>query len=662
MLAKRIGVLMAAAALILIVGLFSPTSGFAQPPDFRVYTGNLFERPLQYAPDRVIVKFAPSVTEKEAGEIAKNFGARIRRKGLGRAFKLLSVPRGRVWEKIEALQRHPAVVFAEPNWIAYATFTPQDPGYDYQWHFDNPVFRGIHMQDAWEINPGGDGNVIVAVADTGIAYENDGSFCRAPDLANTLFVGGYDAVNDDYHPNDDHGHGTHVAGTIAQSTNNRDPDSGALVGVAGIAFNVSLMPVKVLNGSGAGYVSDIAEGIRYAADSGADIINMSFATAYPSTTLQNAIEYAYHEKGVLLVASAGNAGGSQPQYPAAYPEVIAVGATTYDEQLADYSNRGNELCAPGGTDKEDLNGDGYKDMVLQNTFEPESTAYCDFAYWFFAGTSMAAPHVSGLAALVLSQNPTLNHVEIRAILQDTADPLPVETGCGSGLINAHRALQMASGYDSAPVVQIVAPSDGATVSDSVTLQIAASDLEDTPGSLAVTWRVDEGQWQPATINEQTGYYEATWDTTAVDDGAHTLSARAEDSATNISATAVAVTVANQGLPPSVHIADLDAFTRKYRYFWFSYWGAFVDIRVEDQLNAAVGSAKVSIAWSDGSVDSCTTGSSGWCRIAGYQFAGTSQLTLTVTDVVHAALPYEPSLNNDPDGDSDGTRITVQSPF
>jgi subtilisin family serine protease len=253
-------------------------------------------------------------------------------------------------------------------------------------------------------------------------------------------VGGWDFINSDSHANDDNSHGTHVAGTIAQTTNNG-------LGLAGVAFGTTIMPVKVLNAAGTGTLEGVAEGIRYAVDNGADVISLSLGGP-SSSALQSAVAYAYNN-GVVVFAASGNGGtdgigDAACDYPAAYDDyVIAVGATQYDESRAPYSNYGSSLdiVAPGGNTGVDQNGDGYPDGVLQNTF---GVTPVDWAYWFYQGTSMATPHASGVAALLLARDPTLTPTEIRDILQSTADDLGVagrDNTFGWGLINATAALQ-----------------------------------------------------------------------------------------------------------------------------------------------------------------------------------------------------------------------------
>jgi len=255
---------------------------------------------------------------------------------------------------------------------------------------------------------------------------------------------------------------------------------------------------------------------------------------------------------VVIIASSGNYSESTPRYPARYEEVIATGATTYDEKLASYSNRGNELCAPGGIDKQDLNNDGYDDMVLQNTFNPNTKDVCDLWYWFFAGTSMAAPHVSGLVALMLSVDSTLTKEAVRQILRDTADT--IEPACGYGLINAHEALRTVANSDNPPFVNIKYPPDGKFVSGIITVNINATDDNDTPDELTVEWNVDGGGgvWKPTTYNSDTELYESEeWDTGEVIDGQHFINVRATDSSGNETTVSNSVLVNNYNDPPVV---------------------------------------------------------------------------------------------------------------
>lgn len=332
----------------------------------------------------------------------------------------------------EMLQGDENVEFIELE-ATYETFgaantQPNDPLYPFQWHFDQ-----VNASGAWA-RADGQGTV-VAVIDTGVAFRDDEtrSLRQVRDLSGTLFVPGYDFVDDNEAPLDEHGHGTHVAGTIAQTTDNG-------YGVAGLAPAARIMPIRVLDGSGRGQTADIAEAIRFAADNGADIINMSLGGPMPSRIMQDAVSYA-RSKGVVVIAAAGNGGTSRPSYPAAYPDVFAVAATQFDRTTTFYSNYGRyvDIAAPGGNVRVDQNNDGRPDGVMQETLQRENTAEHEFA--LYMGTSMAAPHVAGIAALIHSTGVT--HPErIESLLAATSSqevPRYDVDRYGAGLVDAEAA-------------------------------------------------------------------------------------------------------------------------------------------------------------------------------------------------------------------------------
>ncbi|MFT5682873.1 MAG: serine protease, partial [Myxococcota bacterium] len=245
---------------------------------------------------------------------------------------------------------------------------------------------------------------------------------------------GYDFVNNDSNAADDNGHGTHVAGTIAQATDNSS-------GVAGLAYDATIMPIKVLDSSGSGYVSDTVLGINYAVTNGADVINLSLGSTSYSSAEAAAVANAY-SNGVFVAAATGNSGGSSVDYPAAYSGAVAVGATRYGNALASYSNKGSavDLVAPGGDTSRDDNGDGYADGVLQETFSGST-----WSYYFFQGTSMAAPHVAAAAAMLMAEG--ASNTDAEAALIATATDLGSsgwDSSYGYGLIQPDAALALLS--------------------------------------------------------------------------------------------------------------------------------------------------------------------------------------------------------------------------
>jgi serine protease len=307
---------------------------------------------------------------------------------------------------------------------------PDDPMYASQWHFSM-----VNAEGAWQVTKGE--GVIVAVIDTGVSPGKlpDGKasrFKRVPDLKQTEFVPGYNFVNNNDDPSDGNGHGTHVAGTISQTTNNA-------FGVAGLAPGSKIMPIKVLSDGGSGTVADIANGIRFAADNGAKVINMSLGGGMYSATLARAVKYA-HDKGVLVACAAGNGSRQKVEYPAAYDGCVAVSALGPDTRLAFYSSYGKEtdIAAPGGDTRVDLNKDGLPDGVLQDTIaRGDPNAHGFFPY---QGTSMATPHVAAAAALVIATGVT-DPDRVEAVLKSTAKKLNDPIRYGAGGLDAAAAVK-----------------------------------------------------------------------------------------------------------------------------------------------------------------------------------------------------------------------------
>ncbi|MDP5071747.1 MAG: S8 family peptidase, partial [Congregibacter sp.] len=358
------------------------------------------------------------------------------------------------WDTLISIKRvaqSTGVRSAEPNYRVRPTAAVNDEAYSLQWHY--PL---ISVPGAWDTSIG-DPSVIVAVIDTGVLSGH-------PDLAGQL-VNGYDFIRDageaadgdgiDPNPEETTGggdpaavnfHGTHVTGTIAARGNNR-------IGVTGIAFGARVMPLRALTASGGtGY--DVNQAVRYAAglenDSGtlpdtpAQIINLSLSGGGFSPSTQS----LYNElraRGIIVVAAAGNESSTAASYPASYDNVLSVSAVDAQQRLTNYSNSGSsiDIAAPGGDGGQDVNGDGYPDGVLST-----GGSDGDFAYTFLSGTSMAAPHVAGVMALMKSVNPNLNADDIDRLLQQ--GELTEDIGAvgrdnlyGYGMINARKAIEAA---------------------------------------------------------------------------------------------------------------------------------------------------------------------------------------------------------------------------
>lgn len=403
--------------------------------------------------DQLLVDFVDDATDAQVAALGKRLGVRLAlnsKFSLRRRLYRAVIRPSRARELLQRLRKETLVerseldaVYGLPPLEATATaFTandaeplkpgfPNDPKYKFQWHLGQ-----INMPAAWQRNQGA--GVIVAVIDTGVAYadhtQGKQKFKAVPDLAQTEFVKGYDFVNKRELALDDHGHGTHVAGTIAQSTNNG-------VGVAGVAYKAKIMPLKVLSARGFGSVADIAEAVRFAANNGAKVINMSLGGPRSSKVLADAVKYA-HKKGVLVVCAAGNDGRGKVGFPAADPGAFAVAATQFDRTTTFYSNWGKQIAiaAPGGNTRVDQNGDGMPDGVLQNTIAIGKPDQND--YLLFMGTSMASPHAAGVAALVYSAGVTNPDAVAKVLTATAKHPKKVkwDEHYGAGIIDAEAAL------------------------------------------------------------------------------------------------------------------------------------------------------------------------------------------------------------------------------
>ncbi|MCX8045072.1 MAG: S8 family peptidase [Desulfobacterota bacterium] len=389
------------------------------------------EEVLDRASREILLQFKPQVGVSARSAVLRSCNVQKVRAAYRHRFFIITVPEKIRLRVLQRLTVHPDVACAEPNSIVRACGVPDDPLYERQWHF-----AMINLETAWHFSTGA--GVVIAVVDTGVnPWGRDGFGVRLLEGYNALL-----GIPARWH--DSNGHGTHVAGTIAQETGNQK-------GVAGIAYQAQILPVKVLGRVGYGTRASVAEGIYWAVDHGADIINMSLGEPDRSEVLSAAVAYAAAHGG-LMVAAAGNDSSAEEvapvYYPAAFEHVLAVAAVDMVGNRAWYSNAGPEIdiAAPGGDTGVDNNGDGYPDGVLQETFEPMlGFAFGAFGwgYRYLQGTSMAAAHVTGVAALLKALHPAWSPDDVAEALNHTAIDLGTagkDDATGWGLLNAGAAV------------------------------------------------------------------------------------------------------------------------------------------------------------------------------------------------------------------------------
>jgi thermitase len=361
---------------------------------------------VSHAPDRILVKFHPTAPEDAKAAVHRYHGGKVLDQIPGIDTHVVHISKSTVKEKLRAYRNEAWVEYAEPDYIAHALFTPNDKYFRNQWGMVK-----IQAPPAWEITKEL-ASIKIAICDTGIDRDHEDLDSKV--VLSRNFTSS-PTVDDRY------GHGTHVAGIAAAITNNGK-------GVAGVGVNSSLMNIKVMGDNGSGYFSWIASGITYAADNGAKVINLSLGSSFPSTTLEKAVKYAW-KKGVVVVAAAGNGGTNQPIYPAYYENCISVAATDQNDAKANFSTYGPwvNVAAPG--------------VNIYSTLPHHHNKMGYRGYGYLSGTSMATPHVTGIAALVWATGYGTDPASVRDKILNTAEKVgDIWSSYGIGRVNAYEAV------------------------------------------------------------------------------------------------------------------------------------------------------------------------------------------------------------------------------
>ena len=481
----------------------------------RLHRGKGSQETANDANTQIIVRYKAGANRTKLQDRITAAGAE-QQKDLGALrVKVLRVPAAKRQQALSKLKADPNFESAEEDRIVHGDLAkPNDTYYSLE-----PAWPRTMTDIAWGTTKGD--SLTVATVDTGFNYAH-------PDLAGKA-VGGIDYVNLDNDPTDDNGHGSAVAGTIAAITNNN-------TGVAGGCWNCKILPIKVLDSTGSGTLSNFAQGIQYAADNGAKIISASVSASGTSATLQTAVNYAV-SKGAIVVSSAGNTGTNQARIPASYSNVIAVAAVNdYDDELTSYSTYGNhvDIAAPG--DIKAVSGTGTSYATVQ-------------------GTSFSTPAISAIVALLWSAFPSATASQIRAAPVQRGQIPCCSSAIGGGRANAARALVSLAGSGTvsdtaSPSLRVTTPAEGATISGSA-YHITGTATDN--GQIAkVEMQIDNG----LPFDTGTLPYDITLNTTVYANGNHTLTLTAYDVSGNVSnAITRLVNISNASSAPSAPLAD-----------------------------------------------------------------------------------------------------------
>ena len=468
---------------------------------------------------QLLVKPKASMGEAALHALVNAQGGREHNRIAALDVRVIRVPAHAAAKLMTALQRHKDVEYAEPDHLAKAVLSANDPRFTGggQWSLAK-----IEAPAAWDTTVGSS-SVVVAVIDSGVSASH-------PDLSGKVLKG-YDFFNGDADATDDNGHGTAVAGITAASTNNA-------IGMAGVSWNSMILPVKVLGADGSGSYSAMANGIIWAADNGARIINLSLGGTSSSRALQDAVNYAWN-RNVILVAAAGNNGNNTPFYPAACNNVVAVSATDSADRRPTWSNFGSYV---------DVSAPGVGILTLSGANS--------YANW--NGTSFSSPVASGVVALMAAANPSLSNVGVVDALLNHCDDigsLGYDVYYGSGRVNARRAVAAVANVvpsdTTPPSVAISSPVNGAVLSGTVNVTVSSADNVGVTKVELYIGGVLYGESNSATAT-------FSWDTTSYLDGSQTLEARAYDAANNVASRTITVNLKNSSVADT--IAPLAAIT------------------------------------------------------------------------------------------------------
>lgn len=443
---------------------------------------------MDLAAEQIVVRYKPQADTIQLNSAIAQAGASIRDEVKPLRMKVLKVRQADRQRVLDRLKADPRVEFAEPDVLTQGDVTrPNDPEYAKQWSWPTTLTDLL-----WDKQKGG--NMVVAVVDSGINASH-------PEFAGKL-VAGYDYINNDDTPEDEHSHGTAVAGVIGALTNNSS-------GVAAGCWGCRIMPLKVLDATNSALSSNIAKAVTFAADNGAKIINISLSGSGTSAAEEAAVTYAVG-KGVIVVTSAGNESNDESRRPARYPNVISVAGTNQADGLASYSSFGEtvDIAAPGTARTTDYDSDGFVDIQ---------------------GTSFAAPTVSAILATLWTAFPNASPASLRQAILSTADTC-CDGKIPGGRINAIKAYNVLAGTQNAdtvkPSVNFASPAAGASINGpSVPLVVTATD---NVGVAKVHMQIRGGS---PTVSLSAPYV-FSWNSVSASDGEYIITATAYDAAGN----------------------------------------------------------------------------------------------------------------------------------